>query len=88
MSSDKHPYIGVGTVMHYGGAPVDLPFPEIPRVQPTQDVPVALTTLKRKVTVAARVDEKGQLWLRLTVDGVHVAEVQSDATTLTLTEEI
>lgn len=94
-SGDKLPYIGVGTVTHYGGSPLDSPWDQVPRVQPYPPVPDRIIERvfkepapKRKITVAARVDEYGQLWLRLSVDGVHLAEVAAEGSSVTLTEEI
>lgn len=97
MSTDDSNYLGMGPMVHYGGAP--MPMPEVPqprKFDPPEFLPpervvervVVAPAEKRKVTVAARIDEYGQPRLRLTVDGVHVAEVQGDAKSLTLTEEI
>ncbi len=42
----------------------------------------------RRVVTAARVDKDGKLWLRISIDGVHVREVSTDGTTLTIEEDL
>lgn len=79
------------TVM-YGGAPdpswpyPGRPTPNTPYVPPTTDTVHLITEMpKQKVTVAARIDDKGKLWLRISVDGKHLAEVEgSKSATLTV----
>lgn len=80
-------------VMMYGGAPEPRPYPQIDRLKPqpatdTTWVPRHAGPVKRKVSAAARIDEDGRLWLRVSVDGKHLAEVSTDGETITLEEEV
>lgn len=43
---------------------------------------------KREVTVAARIDEYGQLHLRMSIDGVHLREISMHGHSITFTEKI
>lgn len=61
-----------------------------------QYVPYTITTgggitvarESQKATVAARVDENGRLWLRISIDGRHIAEIEGDPSGLTLTVDL
>ncbi len=48
----------------------------------------AVFATARKVSIAARVDDDGRLWLRVSIDGHHVREVSTDGDMLTLEEAL
>lgn len=76
-----------GTVYCVPGSSADLRVAE-KKNMPSPVVASPEPAPKREVTVAARIDEYGQLHLRMSIDGVHLREISMHGSSITFTEKI